>query len=169
MSYGDAEGFADYIEARGREISDEWALCDINAALLFASEWIDGVYGPSFLGYKAGGFEQVREWPRKSAIVETCVPVYTFASDAIPDRVVNATYEAAYRQLSNPGTLQPDYIPGKYKSVTIEGALSVDYVQFSSAADVQMQVSAIDNLLAPLMNQNSGAVMSSLSGGASRV
>ena len=160
-------GFAEYMEARGREIPGTWTDEIIDAALLLASEWIDGVYGRLFSGQKAGGFLQDREWPRTGAYSNT-IPVYTFPSDVIPDQIASAVYEAAFKQASNPGSLIVDYTPGKYKSVSIEGALSVEYAQFSSASEVQTQFSLIDMILDPLLAAL-GAGFSSYSGVASRV
>lgn len=169
MTYGTKEGFAEYHEARGREIPGTWDDDLINAALLSASEWIDSVYGPSFIGYKTAGYEQVREWPRTAATVISSTPYYTFATDAVPERVENAAYEAAWRQAETPGSLMVDYTPGKYKSVTIEGALSVDYRQFDHSSEIQLQIGAVDTLLWPLLNEVSGAKSSGFSGGSYRV
>lgn len=172
MIYGDATNFAAYWEARGIELPGTLDDTAINAALLVASEWIDGVYGPSFVGHKTGGFTQEREWPRTSAVVQASGvwgEYYTFAIDAIPDRVRNAAYEAAYRQAITPGSLQVDYTPSKYTSVTVEGAISVDYAPFTNANEIQIQISAIDKLLSPLLNESSSASTSNLSGPVSRV
>lgn len=167
--YGDAASFVTYHEARGRTVSAIWDEDSINAALLFSSQWLDGVYGASFIGWKTGGFLQVREWPRTDAIVPTSYPQYTFATDAIPDRVKQAVYEAAFRQLTTPGSLQVDYTPGKYKSVSIDGALSVEYNSTLNASDIQVQIIAIDALLWPLLDQGSSGVLSSFSGASARV
>lgn len=166
--YGDAAGFVAYHEARGRSLPATWDDDSINAALLAASEWIDNIYGSSFIGYKSGGFLQAREWPRKSAVVECSIPAYLFGEAEIPDRVENATYEAAYRQMVTPGSLQVDYTPGKYKKVSIDGALSVEYAQID-VGDIQVQIAAVDSLLWPLLDKDSPIMSSSLSGGAGRV
>jgi len=165
--YGNADDFVEYHEARNRTIPGTWDNDYINAALLVASEWINNIYGSSFIGYK-NDFNQVDEWPRISATTQT-IPIYTFPEDAIPDRVVYATYEAAFRQATTPGSLQTDYTPGKYKSVTVQGAISVDYAQFSSSAEAQTQIGIVDSLLEPLLDPTSGASISSLSGVSSRV
>lgn len=181
MNYGDATGFEAYFTARNKNISGSWHTTAINAALLVASEWIDGCYGNFFIGEKTGGFTQEREWPRKSAtVVEKqsryslepsfgFVAYYTFPDTEIPERVINATYEAAYRQLTTPGSLEVDYTPGKYKSVSIDGALSVEYQQINSYTEVQLQIGAVDRLLWPLLDSSMGGGMSNLSGGSSRV
>lgn len=162
--YGTKEDFAVYVEARGKELpvtADDAAL---EAALLVASEWLDGTYNNLFTGHKTDGFTQAREWPRSSAYTNT-YPQYNFATNEIPDRVINATYEAAYREINTPGSLLVDYKPSKYKSVSISGALSVDYANINQASDIQIQISAIEQLLAPLFNSSNS---SSLSGSVER-
>lgn len=171
MTYGTVAAFVDYHEARGREIPGTWDDTVIGAALLAASEWIDAVYGPSFVGRKTDGFLQTREWPRVSAVVKDTGywgEYYIFPDTTIPDRVINATYEAAWREATTPQSLQVDYTPGKYKSVTIEGALSVDYRDVS-APDLMIQISKVDHWLWPLLDASSSASFSSLSGGSCRV
>ena len=167
--YGTAAGFVDYHEARGRVIPGTWDDDSIESALLAASEWIDNVYGPSFIGYKTEGFEQEREWPRTSAIVVSNeYTPFTYDTDAIPGRVVKATYEAAWRHATTPGSLMTDYTPGKYKSVSIDGAMSVEFRQFDNAYEVQVQIGAVDTLLWPLLDCASGGRNSSFSGGSGR-
>ena len=181
MSYGDATGFEAYFTARNKEIPGAWDTDSITASLLVASEWIDGVYGPLFIGQKTDGFTQEREWPRSSATViekqssYSLSPTYgylasyTFPDTEIPTQVLNATYEAAYRHLTTPGSLEVDYTPGKYKSVSIDGALKVEYAQINSYTEVQIQIAAVDRLLWPLLDPSVGGGMSSLSGGSIRV
>lgn len=166
--YGSESGFRDYFEARGKDVPAEWDADIINAALLVASEWVDDVYGPQFSGYKTGLFVQDREWPRVGATTNT-VPKHVFADSDIPDRVKNATYEAAYRQIGTPDILSKDYTPNKYKSVSIDGALSVDYATFNQANDIQNQFIVIDRLLSPLLNQTGIGGISNLSGNTVRV
>lgn len=166
--YGDSEGFTAYHTARGRTIPDTWDDTVINASLLVAAEWLDGVYGSSYSGFKTGGFLQEREWPRTTALTNT-YPQYIFQPSEMPDRVISAAYEAAFRDASTPGSLQVDYTPGKYKSVAIDGALTVDYTQFSSQSDIQIQIGAIDMLLWPLFTTDGAANSATLSGGAKRV
>lgn len=170
MTYGDAAGFESYHESRGREILVDWDIGSINGALLAASEWIDGIYGSSFIGYKTGGFTQTREWPRTNAVVEYSYPNYLFSDSEIPERVTHAAYEAAYRHLTSPGSLQADYTPAKYKSVQIDGALKVDYAQFSSAHETKIQIGIVDTLLWPLIDtDDEGVGSSTMSGGSVRI
>ncbi len=164
--YGDKDAFKLYHPARGRAIPSGWSDGMINASLLVASEWIDGIYGSSFIGYKTDGFDQLREWPRTAARVLDAIPVRIFGTTEIPIRVLNATFEAAFRDLTTPGSLQVDYTPGKYMKVSIDGALAVDYKQFSSVDEVQTQIGIVDTWLWPLLE--CGSESSSLSGGVYR-
>ncbi|QWY83166.1 putative structural protein [Rhizobium phage RHph_X2_24] len=161
-------GFTAYHEARGRTVPGTWDNVDIEAALLVASEWIDNKYGPSFIGFKTDGFLQDREWPRTGAVTDTDPP-YTFLNDAIPDRVTNAVYEAAWRQASNPGSLSVDYTPAKYKRVSVDGAVSVEYAGVNFVNDLQTQIAIIDQILSPLLDPGAGGALSAFSGAAIRV
>lgn len=169
MTYGDATGFTAYFTARAKTLAVSWDTTAINAALLVASEWIDGVYGALFVGRKTAGFTQEREWPRIGAVAKDrgeYGDYYTFPDATIPDQVKNATYEAAYRQLTTPGSLLLDYTPAKYKKVAIDGAINVEYSQFSNSVEIQTKFSIIDTILTPLLDS---AQMSGLSGSMSRV
>jgi hypothetical protein len=138
----------------------------MNSSLLVAAEWIDGIYGEQFAGIKTDGFTQDREWPRTGAVTNTDPP-YLFTDTQIPDRVINAAYEAAWRHGNNPGCLEVDYTPGKYKSVSVDGALSVQYREIDGA-DIQIQIAAIDRLLWPLLDCKYGGGLSGLSGSLTR-
>lgn len=161
-------GLNDYLTARGLDIPGTVDSDAQEAALLVASEWIDGTYGKLFSGFQTGGFLQDREWPRTGAVTNTDQP-YTFPTDAIPDRVTNAVYEAAFRQIIAPGSLLVDYTPNKYKSVSVDGAVSVEYAGFSSAAQVQKTYPAIDRLLEPLFDTSANGSFSIASGPVTRV
>lgn len=161
-------GFTAYHEARGREIPGTWDDAKIEASLLVASEWIDDRYGSAFLGYKSNGFLQEREWPRKTAVVTTSIPPYIIGDNEIPERVINAVYEAAWRDAGVSGSLMVDYKPNKYNKVSIDGAVSVDYATINFASDIQMTIPVVDALLLPLLDMNSTG-FSVYSGGASRV
>lgn len=163
--YGTVAGFKSYMEGRGKVIPVTWEDDDIEAALLVASEWIDGKYQPSFPGLKVGLRAQIREWPRTGAFD---IYGYNLPPDAVPREIENATYEAAFRQASKPGSLTVDFTPGKYKRVSVDGAISVDYTQFTWAADIQTQIAIVDAILYPILTNNGGN-FSMLSGASVRV
>lgn len=68
----------------------------------YAKRYIDAEYRCwwTFIGQKAEGWSQEREWPRKGALD---IPPYI-----IPTQIEYATYEAAIREATNPGSLNPD-------------------------------------------------------------
>nr|WP_234895473.1 DnaT-like ssDNA-binding protein [Sinorhizobium meliloti] len=61
-------------------------------------------YKPNFSGRRTGGYSQERAWPRTGAT--------TYFGEAIPSNetpvaIINASYEAAFVELTNPGSLSP--------------------------------------------------------------
>lgn len=167
LRYGDIADFKAYHDARGQPVpggDGGWSDASIEAALLVASEWLDARYGPSFSGYKSGLRDQIRQWPRIGAYDRD---EQVIADGVIPVEVLNATYEAAFRQRTTPGSLSIDWTPGPYKRVAVSGAVSVEYAQFSAAQDVQSQFQIIDEIIAPLLT-GTGA-MSRLTGQVARV
>jgi hypothetical protein len=146
--YGDDAGFTVWATAAGYTVPAG----TVAAARQRGSLFIDGNYGARFPGTPTGGLEQEREWPRTGASDR-----YGNAIDAatIPTRVINASYEAALRELQSPGSLAPDITPGKVKKrVKVEGAVEVEYaVGQGTAAEQQPVITVIDGLLAPLLTQ----------------
>ena len=145
--YGTVAEADTYHAARG---NTDWTAASNDAkeqALIRATEYIDGHYRSTFMGYKAGGRSQVREWPREDFFVLEKTQWLELPSDEIPREIEEATYEAALRELT-PGFLVPDVIPGKNKkSVSVDGAVSVEYW-----SDEQYPViKKIDQILAPLI------------------
>ena len=146
--YGTADGFRTWITARNVAVGDSDDDLAVNAALLVASEWLDGRYRSSFPGLKLAGRDQVREWPR-SGVID--VNGYGVDSDTVPTEVENATYAATVREMATPGTLSRDYTPNKYESVSVYGAVAVKYRSFDSAVDSQIKLQIVDEILAPLI------------------
>lgn len=168
MFYGNANDFKAYLSERGREVSDDWADEDINAALLVASEWLDNQYESSWIGYKVA-FEQERSWPRQLAVVHT-YPYHVYSNTDIPLQVIQATYEAAQRELTNKGSLQVDFKPSIYKSVSVHNAVIVEYNEtVASAGDVQTQITVIQNLMSFLLDPSKAVDNNPLSGKVVRV
>lgn len=160
--YGTVAGFKSYFTARGNTLAAAEDDPDIQAALLVASEWLDAAFLDSFDGLKVGGRAQIREWPRQGV---TDIYGYSIPDDTIPREVESATYEATWRQLQTPGVFFKDYTPAKYKSVSISGAVSVEYAT-GSAYDFQTQQPMIAAILRPLFSCYSES--SALSGAVSR-
>lgn len=154
-NYGDAAGFIDYHEKRGRVIPASWKANSnavIEQALIVASEWVDRKFANLFIGYKSGGYQQAREWPRKAAYSTNTIPNYVFGDAEIPAEMSSATYEVAFRQATKPGVLSLDYTPNKYKTVRVDGAVSIEYANINTVSEIQMQIADLDAILAPLFD-----------------
>ncbi len=144
--YGTEDGFEAYCEARGYTIPAG----EVEPALLRSSMFIDAKYGARFTGLKTSGRDQQRSWPRNGAYDSEG---WGFLSTDIPWHIEHATYEGALRELTTPGALAPDVISGKIiKSVTVEGAVSIDYAIGSADARSQVPImTVLDGILAPLL------------------
>lgn len=147
--YGTRAEADTYHAARGNASWANATEADRDVALIIASEWIDGKYRTSFPGWKTGLRAQEREWPRTGAYDRER---YDIATDEIPVEVRNATYEAALRHITTPGSLLIDYTMGqRISSVTVVGAVSVQYEGLSGAMDLQLSIPIIDRILAPIL------------------
>jgi len=152
--YGTVDGADEYHTERG---NDGWAgdTDAKQAALLVASEWIDGKYRASFPGLKVGQRDQVREWPRQGAQDRDG---YAIDPDVVPEEVERATYEAALRQLTAPGSLTVDVtLATAIKEVAVEGAVSVKYAGGSGIYDYQLSIPAADRAIAPVLTGQTAA------------
>lgn len=167
MFYGNVDDFKEYFTLRGKEIPEDWDDSKIESALLVSSEWLDNQFENSWIGYKVE-FDQERSWPRQSAVVQS-FPYHVYDKTEIPEQVAKATYEAAFRELTKQGSLQVDFTPNKYKSVSVDGAISVEYASISYASDVQIEIPIIQNLMSILMDETKSGAFSPISGKVSRV
>ena len=163
MNYGTVAGADAYHSARGNTAWDG-DQDEKEIALLRGSEYIDHNFRSSFPGWKAQLRAQEREWPRSWAfdIEGNTIPI-----DEVPTEVERATYEAAIRELANPGILFPDLsAPGRQiKSASVDGAVSVEYVGPMGIKSVTPIISIIRGILAPILTGDGG---SSLSGRSAR-
>lgn len=162
-NYGTFAGYVAYWLARGVVIAETEGETLPN--LLIGSEYIDANYRSLYAGYKVNGRTQVRDWPRSQA---SDINYDIIPDTEVPTEVEYATYEAAYRQQENPGSLRTDVTMGKAISqVTIVGAVSVTYSGVGSVADLQIMVPQIEAILAPILTGGRGT--SGLSGKSGRM
>ena len=166
--YGTAVGFTSYTEARGKTVLAAWDTAVVEKALLVASEWLDNSFDTVWSGYATDGFTQARKWPRTTAVTNT-FPEHVFATNDIPDNVVSAAYEAAFRDLTELGSLTKDFTQSNYLKVSVSGAMSVDYDNSMRASDTQVQMPIIESLMEPLFDESSQGFFASISGAISRV
>lgn len=164
--YGDATGFKAYWTDRGRQAAIiAYSDIDIAAALLVASGYLDAAFRSQFAGLKHGGRSQIAEWPRDGV---QDIYGYAVPNDVPPREVINATYEAALRHLQTPGIFFKDYNPSQYRSVSVSGAVSVQFA-IGSAYDFQTQMPQLAALLTPILTGFGAGSFSPLSGMVGRV
>lgn len=101
--YGDKDAAQAYWTAAGYVVPNGTTDAQITAALQRGSLVIDR-YEHKFPGRRTGGFQQERAWPRTGAS--------TYYGEAIreadiPAAIINASYEAAFLELTNPSSLSP--------------------------------------------------------------
>lgn len=136
-----------YHEARGNAA---WTGVDSarEAALLRASVWLDATYRTRFPGYKTGRRAQVREWPRSDAadVNGEYIPF-----DEVPAEVLNATFEAALRELTEAGALSPDFVAANHVVSESVGPISTTYRDNVTMADVRPMVHVVADILSGLI------------------
>ena len=148
--YGSDQAFEAWLEENGHELPANAP--DPAVLRQRGSAYIDGTYGERFAGQPTGGIEQERAWPRTGATIYGQLLV----SSVIPQRVVNASYMAAYLEATSPGSLTGSIVSGAslVKRERVEGAVEVEYA-VSDKTDIaeasRAIVPAIEGLLAPLL------------------
>lgn len=147
--YGDDEGFLDYIERHGYDTSAFSTATDYSAARLRGSQYVDGTYEARFLGRMVDWPDQERSWPRNG--------VPGVDSDDIPNRVVWASYEAAYLEITNPGSLSAIMAANERVVEVRAGSAGVKFSSEGSTLEGMIpMVSKIEGLLAPLLKPIGG-------------
>lgn len=158
--YGDNPGFTAYAAAAGYGIPDGATDDQVTAARQRGALVIDR-YEPRFPGARTGGYAQERAWPRSVAMTYAGEPI---PSDIVPDAIVNASYEAAFLELTAPGSLSPMVTATSIVRREQIGSLSVDYAApaattpEATAAGATPVVTAIEGLLWPFLCQPSPAI-----------
>ncbi|CZT29839.1 DnaT-like ssDNA-binding protein [Pseudomonas cerasi] len=129
------------------------------AALIRASAYIDGKFQAQnscgrweslFSGAKTGGRAQALQWPRTGA---TDTEGYEIPTEEIPVEVVQATYEAALREIAVPGSLSPDYVASAAIKRQKVDVLEIEYQAASTDVGVPTRpvITVVDELIAPLL------------------
>ena len=154
VSLGDAAAFH---TARGNAT---WTGTDAlkEAALRRATAWLDGRYRNRWPGIRLYARAQALDWPRTGA--QDREGNYITAT-TIPAEVVNATCEAALRELVTPGSLSPDVTPGTIKVLTAVDSLQWTPLRsIADASDMAPTLLAVDRALSGIIG--SGASVSLL-------
>jgi hypothetical protein len=145
--YGTDAEFQTWLTAKGRVLpADAPAVAALRER---GSVYIDGLYYRRFPGYPTGGAAQERQWPRSGAADRWGNDI---ASDDVPPRVVEASFEAAWIEATSPGALSATYTPGQNKVLTEVGNIKWTVVGDASGDDAMWLVSTvIDGILGPLL------------------
>lgn len=129
-SYVTTEQVAQYALRMGKVFAPD-SEAQGEATCRIATAWIDGKYRSRFPGYKRRGRAQRREWPRIAAQIQDTgisgMGWYIMPVDEIPDEIVEATCEAAIRELAAPGSLMPDQTAGDVIQSVTAGSASVTF------------------------------------------
>ncbi|BEV43929.1 DnaT-like ssDNA-binding protein [Afipia carboxidovorans] len=152
--YGDLEGALAYHQARGNVAWSADSVTDTQraAALTRATSWVDS-YRSRLPGRKADGRGQELEWPRVGAADAEGNEI---AEDEIPIEVEQATYEAALRELVEPGSLFPDLERGGAVKRLKAGSVEVEY---ADSASLTTTFTAIEAILEAILTPASGATV----------
>lgn len=172
-AYLSVSDFKSYADQRGWDYSS-YDDDQIGSAIIRATSAIDMLYGARFPGVATYEADQSLMWPRKAGSIFNGVfysgnPVtVTQASgwpipiDEVPDVMVKATAEAAWRELQSPGSLVPDLERGGAIKSIRAGSVGIEY---AGTAPAGTTFTAIDSLMASLL----GGRESQYSGRAVRV
>lgn len=125
---------------------DDYTDAQIEQALVRATAWIDGRYRRRFAGERTNGRAQALEWPRKNVKDTDGNEV---ADDAIPREVVQATAEAARREVSGV-TLSPDVTAAETVQSERVGPLEVEYAGIPTADAQRPTILAVEEILSAL-------------------
>lgn len=126
-------------------------------ALRRATTWLDAAYRASFPGARTNGRQQALQWPRTDAYDRDGEEI---ASDEIPVEIINATIEAAVRELASPGSLSPDVTPAETAKRMKAGSVEIEYFEPSSpSTDQRPIVSVVDDILSGLLAVKRGPVL----------
>ncbi|MFK3965683.1 DnaT-like ssDNA-binding protein [Ensifer adhaerens] len=136
MFYGTLAGALAYHEDRGNVAWSAGTVTDPQreAALLRASEALDGIYGPRFPGKKATRTQE-RAWPRVGA-VDHCADEPIPEGDT-PAEIETAAYALALAELQSPGSSTPTLTLGK--SVKRQKVGNIEREFFSPAVPITLE------------------------------
>lgn len=152
--YGSIAGADAYAESVGNTFWPPLTNEAKTAALVRASAFVDSYFHRpigdgkcwyTFIGDRTGGWAQMRQWPRHG--------INDLPDSLIPDAIEYATYEAAFREAENPGSLQPDVSKSALVKREKVDVLEVEYAVDSETAAYAMlpTISSVEALLMPFL------------------
>ena len=149
-----------YHAARGNSAWGAAQSADRESALQRAADYIDGRYRfqtaggcwvSMFRGKRTDGRAQDLEWPRTGA---TDSEGNSIPDDEVPDEVERAAYEAALRELQEPGSLSPVFVASQQVTREKVGPVEVAYSDAQASGNMPANrpvVPAIDDILSGLI------------------
>lgn len=161
-NYGTLAGADAYHSVRGNAA---WTGADAAklAALVRASTFIDGMgqrplksgaYTSLYPGTKTGGRPQLLAWPRTDATDQDGVDIDPVT---VPAEVERATYEAALREIAEPGSLSPDYVAAQQIKREKVDVLETEYLAPQGTPNApnpaRPVVSVVLDILTPVMTR----------------
>lgn len=171
-SYASEDTLSTYADDRGYTLASG----DAESALIRATMYID-TYRFRFPGYRVKGRSQGLEWPRYNAYTQVPsmgreLPGYghhtspntdflgisVIPSNVVPIEIVQATCEAAIRELATPNSMQPDMDRGGLIRSIKAGSVSIDYADNAPAGSTSQ---IIDNILAGILIGENSALFGS--------
>lgn len=128
--------------------------CEVS--LRKATGWLDARFGRRYPGIRQYGREQRLEWPRSGACDAAG---WAIDANLVPHEVIEATCEAAIRELAEPGTLSPDLERGGAIKRLAAGSVEIEYADGAPAVTLFRRVDeALAGLLAPVSPYSGRAV-----------
>lgn len=118
-------------------------------ALIRATAAIDATYRGRFPGWKTFLRAQLTEWPRTDAYDDEDNLI---GANEVPQEVISATIEAAFRELATPGSMLPDMARGGAIHRVKAGSVEVEY---ADNAEATTTYSLIDGILSPVLTSSS--------------
>jgi len=148
-SYCTEDTFDDYAELHAYAVT----VGDTEAALVRATTSLDAQYRRLYPGTKTNGRDQGLEWPRTGAIDMGGVAL---PDDEIPQEIIDATCELALRELSSPGSTQPDLDRGGEIHRLKAGSVEIEYGANAAATTTFSVVDGILSSLIPVGGSGGG-------------
>ena len=126
-------------------------------ALRRGTTWLDAVYRSRWPGWRLNARDQSLDWPRSGV---TDAEGTSVDNDTIPIEIINATIEAALRELVTPGSLTPDYLAaGQLKSLEVVGVVKREFFADPGQGGSLPVLNIVDGILASLIGTRSRNVI----------
>jgi hypothetical protein len=126
---------------------------DKEAAIIRATSYLSRT--PHWSGYRVKGRDQALAWPRYDVMDGQ----WSVAPDSVPVEVIHATCEVALRELTTPGTLNPDVTRTQIVKKEKIGPIETEYTTGSTrAVDSRPVLTIVDDLIRGLITSDGRSV-----------